>query len=112
MRRMPEAARRRFAVELATARRATDPDEAWRALMAAHILSQSWAGPHVRSHLAMLRRALRERDPRETLGQIVRTVVAAPGSWTGRVPVGNTGRADMAIMGTLPVPADLAELLR
>jgi hypothetical protein len=112
MSRMPEPARERFEAELAAARRADDPQAAWAGLMTAHILSQSWAGPHVRSHVAMLRQALRARDPRETLGQVVRTVVAAPGSWTGRVPVGNTGRADMPIMGTLPVPPDLVELLR
>lgn len=44
-------------------------------------------------------------------GQIVRLIVAAPGSWSGRVPVGNTGRSDVPLMQPMPVPDDLAALL-
>ncbi|MGA5146963.1 DUF3703 domain-containing protein [Streptomyces griseoincarnatus] len=38
----------------------------------------------------MLRLALRERDLTEVLGQLVRLVVAAPGSAAGKYPDGNT----------------------
>ena len=61
----------------------------------AHILSQPMAGPHVRTHPAMFASAGRRRDRHEVVGQLFRIIVAAPGSITGRYPVGNTGGADV-----------------
>ena len=69
------------------------------------------AVPHVRTHVAMLGAALRRRDRREIVGQVVRLVVAAPGSWTGRYPVGNTGGADVSALRPMPIPADLQVFL-
>src|SRR3954453_5112629 len=86
-------------------------DEAWRLLERTHILSQPWAWPHVRSHLDMLRLAVRTRDRHETLGQIVRVLVAGPGSALRRYPLGNTGRSNVSATQPMPVPEDLAELL-
>lgn len=93
------------------ARAAGDVDEAWRLLERTHILSQPWAWPHVRSHLDMLRLAVSARDRREIVGQIVRTLVAGPGSATRRYPLGNTGRARVPATQPMPVPEDLAALL-
>ena len=86
-------------------------DEAWRLLERTHILSQPWVWPHVRSHLDMLALAVRTRDGHEVLGQLLRIVVAGPGSATGKYPLGNTGRANVPATRPMPVPADLAELL-
>lgn len=108
---MPEPARLQFEKDLGLGRLADDPDAAWAALTRAHILSQRWAGPHLRCHAAMLTRAGRERHGKEIVGQVLRLIVAAPGSWTGRVPIGNTGRSDVALMAPMPVPDDLARLL-
>jgi hypothetical protein len=93
------------------AERRRDLSTAWGHLERAHILSQPMAGRHVRTHLAMLRFALRTRRPHEVLGQLFRTVVAAPGTWTGRYPVGNTGGADVSAFVAMAVPADLQDLL-
>src|SRR5687767_14307568 len=79
--------REAWAAELVRARTAgaaSDRDAEWRHLERAHILSQPMAGPHVRAHVAMLGTALRRRDRREVLGQVLRLVVAGPGSITGR----------------------------
>ena len=38
-------------------------------------------------------------------------MVAAPGSWTGRYPVGNTGGADVSALRPMPIPADLQVFL-
>ncbi len=57
----------------------------------AHILSQSMAGPHVRTHLAMLRFAVSNRRPHEVAGLFLLSVLAAPGTWSGRYPLGSTG---------------------
>ncbi|MBZ6256755.1 DUF3703 domain-containing protein [Streptomyces olivaceus] len=60
----------------------------------------------------MLRLALRERDLTEVLGQLVRLVVAAPGSAAGKYPDGNTGRTRAGLTTPMPIPGDLAALLR
>ena len=84
----------------------------WHHLERAHILSQPMAGPHVRTHVAMLGHGIRRRDRREVLGQVVRLVVAAPGSWTERYPVGNTGGADVSALRPMPIPDDLRAVLQ
>jgi hypothetical protein len=58
----------------------------------------------------MLALALRQRDRREALGQVVRLIVATPGSLSGRYPVGNTGRVAAGLMTPMPIPDDLAAL--
>jgi hypothetical protein len=79
----------------------------WSHLERAHILSQPMAGPHMRTHLAMLGYGLRRHNRREIVGQLVRLVVAGPGSWTSRYPVGNTGGANVSALRPMPVPDDL-----
>lgn len=83
----------------------------WNHLERAHILSQPMAGAHVRTHFVMLGYGLRQRDRREVLGQLVRLAVAAPGSWTGRYPVGNTGGASVSALQPMPIPDDLQAIL-
>lgn len=93
------------------ARRDGDLRAEWSHLERAHILSQPMAGPHVRTHVAMFTTALRRRDRRELAGQLFRIVVAAPGSITGKYPLGNTGGADVSAFAPMPVPDDLQPLL-
>lgn len=93
------------------ARASADATEEWRHLERAHILSQPLAGRHVRTHLAMLGAAVRRRDPREITGQLMRLALAAPGSWTRRYPVGNTGGSNVSAFKPMPVPDDLRSLL-
>jgi hypothetical protein len=104
----------RWDLERTAARSARDradaPDE-WCHLERAHILSQPMAAAHVRTHVAMLGCGLRHRDGREIVGQLVRLVVAAVGSWTGRYPVDNTGGANVSALKAMPVPDDLRAVL-
>jgi hypothetical protein len=103
-----------WAVELDAARAARtngDTSAEWTHLERAHILSQPMAGPHVRTHVAMFAAALRRRDRHELVGQLFRIIVAAPGSMTGKYPVGNTGGADVSPFAPMPVPDDLRQLL-
>ena len=99
-------------LDAARAARSTgDTTAEWKHLERAHILSQPMAGAHVRTHVAMLGVALRSRDGHELLGQLFRIIVAAPGSMTGKYPVGNTGGADVSPFEPMPVPDDLRPLL-
>ncbi|MDO9176337.1 MAG: DUF3703 domain-containing protein, partial [Actinomycetota bacterium] len=93
------------------ARRAGHIATAWTLLEDAHVLSQPLAVAHVRVHLAMFAVGLRLHDWREVVGQAARLVVAAPGSWTRKYPVGNTGRADVPATRPMPIRTDLQEVL-
>ena len=108
---MPPAVREAFAAERAASRTAPTSEARWHALERAHILSQPWAWPHTKAHAVMLGVAWREHDRREALGQVIRLVVAAPGSALGKYPEGNTGRATVPLTQPMPMPADLAVLL-
>ena len=106
--------RERWAEERSAARAArqrNDVEGEWGHLERAHVLSQPMAVPHVRTHVAMLGYGLRRRDRREIGGQLVRLVVAAPGTWTGRYPVGNTGGANVSALKPMPIPDDLQAVL-
>lgn len=93
------------------ARRRGDVAGEWKHLERAHILSQPMVVPHVRTHVAMLGAGLRRHDRREVVGQLLRLVVAGPGSLTGRYPVGNTGGADVSALAPMPIPEDLRPFL-
>jgi hypothetical protein len=108
------ALRDAWAAERAAARAArtrADPRAEWTHLERAHILSQPMALRHVRTHLDMLSYGVRRRDGREIVGQLIRLVGAAPGSWTRRYPVGNTGGANVNALLVMPIPEDLRLIL-
>lgn len=94
-----------------TAAEAGDRAEAWEHLERAHVLAQPAPVAHVGSHLAMLGFAMRTSDRAEVLGQVVRVVVAGPASLVGRIPIGNTGRANVPLRQHMTVPDDLAPLV-
>jgi Protein of unknown function (DUF3703) len=94
-----------------TARARGDFTEEWRHLERAHILSQPLAWPHLVTHAAMLAAAWRRRDRRELAGQLLRLLLAVPGSVSGRYPAGNTGGADVSAFLPMPIPDDLRSLL-
>lgn len=109
---MPADIRAAIATELDAASSAPDAARRWTALDRAHILSQPWAIAHTKVHWRMLTLALRQRDRTEAVGQVVRLVVAAPGSLSGRYPRGNTGRARVGLTQPMAVPSDLEQLLQ
>ena len=111
MPRMTPAARRVYRQEMAAAKTASSRQARWHHLERAHIASQPDPWLHTCNHLAMLQAALRQRDRREALGQVLRIVLAAPGSLTGRYPEGNTDRVAAGLTTAMPIPDDLAAAL-
>src|SRR5262245_34148459 len=93
------------------ARRAGDAPAEWYHLERAHILSQPRARLHLRTHGAMFGVSVRRRDGREVAGQLLRLLLAVPGSVSGRCPVGNTGGADVRASPPMPLPDDPRPLL-
>src|SRR3546814_4008454 len=101
---MVEAASDRFAAFIAEEYRAADGaeksgriEQAWCLLERAHVVSQTHLWPHMPSHLKMLQLAVRLRDGREVVGQLLRLALAPLGILTGRLPLGNTGRTNVQI---------------
>ena len=107
-------ARRLIDVEMTQykeARAADDAPSAWRHLERAHIISQPFLALHLGNHWAMLGFAWAKRDISELVGQIARLALAPLGSFTGRIPVGNTGRSNVSAFKPMPLPDDLHHLL-
>ncbi|WP_027501326.1 DUF3703 domain-containing protein [Rhodococcus sp. UNC363MFTsu5.1] len=100
-----------YDLEMTAGRTAPTTLDRWRHLERAHIISQPYPWLHTRNHAAMLALALTQRDRSEALGQVVRIIVAAPGSLSGRYPEGNTGRASVGLTTPMRVPDDLAEIV-
>lgn len=99
-------------VSYARARAANDQAAAWTALERAHIVSQPYLGLHLANHWAMLGLALYLRDFGEVVGQLWRLLLAPLGALTGSIPVGNSGRSNVSAFIPMPVPDDLAKLIK
>lgn len=84
---------------------------AWQKFSDAHIYSQPMAIEHTRVHFEMLRLALRTVNLREVTGQAIRLILAAPGSLSGRYPVGNTGRSDVNMFMPMELPSQIRNVL-
>lgn len=84
-----------------------DTGSAWRSLEHIHIIAQGFAMMHLSSHWRMLRYAWAVRDTKEVFGQIIRLALAPVGNLTGRLPFGNSGRANVSAFRAMDIPADL-----
>lgn len=107
MTRLNDRGKQLYVREMEAARAAGTAEARWNHLERAHIVSQSDAWLHTRNHAAMLALALQQRDRREAVGQVIRLILAAPGSLTGRYPEGNTGRVAAGLTTPMPIPPDL-----
>lgn len=93
------------------AERARNWDQAWESLAEAHIFSQSDPWLHSAVHWKMLGLGWRQRNWREIQGQVLRLLLAAPGSILGKYPVGNTGRSNVSAFQAMPVSDRIREKL-
>lgn len=88
-----------------------DLSAAFASLEVAHILGQQFLFPHIAVHVWMFRVGAARRDKREMFGQIVRLLATIPGFFTGWVPLGNTGGANVSALKPMPVPETIADLV-
>jgi len=101
--------------ELQLARKADSTDEptvAFGHLERAHVLGQSSTIEHVRVHSHMAAWAVRQRSPREFLGQLLRIIGAATKTAVGFLPYGNTGGSNVSPFKRMPVSPELEELMQ
>ncbi|MBK8398514.1 MAG: DUF3703 domain-containing protein [Leptospiraceae bacterium] len=92
-------------------KKAGNDDLAWSYLERAHVIGQYHPIPHFAIHFRMLVFGIRKGNFNEILGQIPRLAVGWIGSLFNRIPVGNTGGANIHILASMPIPEDLRELL-
>jgi hypothetical protein len=85
--------------------------EAWNHLERAHILGQAWFVQHSYVHWRMLLFGIRIKNGKEILGQIPRLLVGGVKSFAGKIPVGNTGGANVPALRRMEIPADLKVVL-
>lgn len=111
---MPKAWKEAYKEELRqyrTSLKGRNLPQAWRHLERAHIIGQYHPAPHTAIHCRMLWFGLRSANLTEVFGQILRIAGGWLGSLLNRIPVGNTGGANVYIFARMPIPEDLRELL-
>ena len=97
--------------DAAKRRAAGDAKGAFAALERAHVLGQPDFVPHVRVHWQMLRAGWSVGDRREVVGQLMRIALVPVGHLVGRLPVGNTGGANVSAFRPMAIPPELEQLL-
>ncbi len=88
-----------------------DFPHAWQHLERAHILAQAWPREHSYVHWRMLLFGIHIKSGHEILGQIPRLLVGGVKSFVGKIPVGNTGGANVPPLQPMEIPGDLETLL-
>lgn len=112
---MPTGLRGKFQKELIAYRDSFAKDDlqsAWRHLERAHILGQPWAIEHTEVHWLMLKFGFKIKNWHEIAGQIPRLLVGGVKSFVGKIPVGNTGGANVPPLKPMEIPADLKEAMK
>ncbi|MBL7848795.1 MAG: DUF3703 domain-containing protein [Cyclobacteriaceae bacterium] len=85
---------------------------AWHHLERAHVLGQAWPMEHNRVHWLMLKFGIRIKNGKEILGQLPRLILGGVKSFVGRIPLGNTGGANVPGLQPMAVTGDLEVLLK
>lgn len=80
---------------------------AWQHLERAHIIGQSYPLEHSYAHWLMLRFGFAIKDSKEILGQLPRLLVGGIKSFVGKIPLGNTGGANVHPLHSMALPADI-----
>lgn len=112
---MPKALKSFFEIELADAKKNFDEGNlnvSWHHLERAHIFGQPYPWQHTLVHWRMLVFGIRIKNFREIVGQIPRLLVGGVKSFVGRIPVGNTGGADVPPLQPMEIPGDLQAIIQ
>ena len=111
---MPKALRPFYKEELIQAKNEFDKKhyrQSWRHLERAHILGQPYPAEHTSIHWKMLGFGIRLKNSKEIIGQIPRLLFGGVKSFVGKIPVGNTGGANVAPLQPKEIPEDLAAII-
>lgn len=84
---------------------------AWKHLENAHILGQAYPLEHTKVHWLMLKFGFKIKNLKEIIGQIPRLIFGGVKSFVGKIPVGNTGGANISALKPIEIPAHLKQIL-
>ncbi|NVK85705.1 MAG: DUF3703 domain-containing protein [Cytophagia bacterium] len=87
-----------------------DISAAWNHLERAHVIGQAYPWPHTYVHWKMLQFGVSIKSWKEVLGQIPRLLVGGVKSFVGKIPVGNTGGANIPPLKPLPIDPEIMEM--
>ena len=85
--------------------------QSWRHLERAHILGQPYPVAHTAVHWKMLKFGIKIKNGKEITGQIPRLLVGGVKSFVGKIPVGNTGGANVPPLQPMEIPEDLLSII-
>ncbi|WKK73979.1 DUF3703 domain-containing protein [Marivirga salinae] len=91
--------------------KSADYQVAWRHLERAHIIGQAYPVQHSYVHWIMLKFGFKIKNIKEVIGQIPRLLVGGVKSFVGKIPVGNTGGANVPPLRPMEIPEDLKQIL-
>lgn len=83
----------------------------WHHLERAHILGQPYPYQHSLVHWKMLIFGIMTKNIREIFGQLPRLVFGGVKSFVGKIPVGNTGGANIPPLRSMDIPQDLKAII-
>ncbi|MCR9154102.1 MAG: DUF3703 domain-containing protein [Bacteroidetes bacterium] len=92
--------------------KAGELQRAWHHLERAHIIGQLYPYHHSYVHWKMLLFGIHIKDAKEIAGQIPRLVIGGVKSFVGKIPVGNTGGANIPPLKSLPVSDELLSIFK
>lgn len=83
----------------------------WLHLERAHILGQPYPYEHSLVHWKMLLFGIKTKNTKEILGQIPRLLIGGVKSFVGKIPVGNTGGANVPPLQSMKIPEELLNII-
>lgn len=86
--------------------------QAWKHLETAHVIGQSFPYEHTYVHWKMLQFGFKIKSTKEILGQFPRLLIGGVKSFVGKVPIGNTGGANVPPMRSMPIDAEIEKLFK
>lgn len=112
---IPSGLKKYYLQELAlykSAFQAQHLQQAWHHLERAHILGQAYPIEHTAVHWKMFLFGIKIKNSKEIMGQIPRLLVGGVKSFVGKIPVGNTGGANVPPLMPMEIPNDLKIILQ
>jgi hypothetical protein len=88
----------------------SDLSEAWNHLERAHVIGQAYPYQHSYAHWKMLLFGIKIKNVREIIGQLPRLLVGGVKSFVGKIPIGNTGGANIHPLQSLPIQEDIKSI--
>lgn len=85
---------------------------AWNHLERAHIIGQKYPCEHTLVHWKMLQFGFKIKSKKEIFGQILRLIFGGVKSFVGKIPIGNSGGANVPPLKSYPIDKELQDIFR